>query len=142
MKFKFSLDSVLKVRRHQEKLQKQKLAEELVKKKEIDELKEQVRQKLENYLQDDRSVAAANIHTIKRHGKHMMQTHELIKKIGRESSEAEKNVSEVRNRLTEVHKSRHILEKVKEIEQHFYIRQREKNEQKNMDEIATQLFSR
>lgn len=142
MKFKFSLDSVLKVRRHQEKLQKQKLAEELVKKKEIDELKEQVRQKLENYLQDDRSVAAENIHTIKRHGKHMMQTHELIKKIGRESNEAEKNVSEVRSRLTEVHKSRHILEKVKEIEQHFYIRQKEKNEQKNMDEIATQLFSR
>lgn len=142
MKFKFSLDSVLKVRKHQEKLQKQKLAEELVKKKEIDELKEQVQTKLENYLKDDHGKTAENIHSIKRHGKHMVQTHELIKKIGLESSEVEKNVSEVRNKLAEVHKSRHILEKVKEIEQHFFSRKLEKTEQKNMDEIATQSFSR
>ena len=39
MKFKFSLEPVLKVRQHQEKVQQQKLAEELTNKNKISDLR-------------------------------------------------------------------------------------------------------
>ncbi|REL38680.1 flagellar export protein FliJ [Rhodohalobacter sp. SW132] len=142
MAFKFSLESVLKVRKHQEKVQKQKLAEELMKKKKIDDVKVEVQNKLNHYLETDSVQTAANIQTIKRHGRHVLQTHELIRKLGSESQEADKSVSEVRNSLADAHKECHILEKLKEVEQQMFSKKIQRSEQKTMDEIATQSFSR
>lgn len=142
MAFKFSLESVLKVRKHQEKLQKQRLAEELMKKKRIDDVKAEVHEKLNSFLQKDQFKNAENIQRIKRHGRHILQTHELIQKLGSESDEVEKSVSKVRETLADAHKRRHILEKLKEVEQGMFARRLQRDEQKNMDEIATQSFSR
>jgi len=142
MAFKFSLESVLKVRKHQEKLQKQKLAQELMKKKKIDDVKDEVHEKLNSYLTTNRAGEAQNIQKIKRHGRHILQTHELIQRLHSESQSAEKNVSKVRETLASAHKNRHILEKLKEVEQTTFKRDTQRNEQKSMDEIATQSFSR
>lgn len=142
MAFKFSLESVLKVRKHEEKIQKQKLAEELMKKKKIDDVKEDVHSKLKNYLGNDKIGEVQNIQRIQRHGRHILQTHELIQKLNSESQEMEKSVSEVRDNLTLAHKNRHILEKLKEVEQNGFARRLQRDEQKTMDEIATQSFSR
>lgn len=142
MKFKFTLDPVLKVRKHQEKVQKQKLAEELVKKNEIDELRAEVQNKLEDYLQNTQDRNIESIHGIKRHTKHMEQVHSLIKKLSTDLNKAEKAVSEERGKLAKAHKNRHILDKVKEFEQNIFAQKLMRNEQKSMDEIATQIFSR
>lgn len=142
MSFKFSLAPVLKVRKHQEKLQKQKLAKELMKKKKIDDIKEEVHSKLNSYLEKNNTQDAENIHKIKRHGRHVIQAHEIIKKLGNESEDVEKSVSNVRKKLASAHKNRHMMEKLKETEKEVFTKKTERDEQKNMDEIATQSFSR
>lgn len=142
MAFKFSLESVLKVREHEEKIQKQKLAEEMMKKKKIDQVKEDVQSRLRSYLNSSQSGEAQHIQTIKRHGRHILQTHELIQKLNSEADEADKSVTEVREKLASAHKNRHILEKLKESEQKMFARRLQQSEQKTMDEVATQSFSR
>ena len=142
MAFKFSLESVLKVRKHEEKIQKQKLAEELMKKKKIDDVKADVHSKLKSYLNNDRIGEAQNIQKIQRHGRHILQAHEVIQKLNSESQEINKSVSRVRENLASAHKNRHILEKLKEVEQSGFAQKLQRSEQKTMDEIATQSFSR
>ena len=141
MKFKFSLESVFRVRKHQEKLQKQKLAEELSKKKEIDTLRKRVQGRLENYLDNEQGTGAENIHQIRRRGKHVEEVHHLMNKLGDKLQEVEFSVDRERENLAEAHKRRHIMEKMKEFEQASFVEKIIKNEQKNMDEIATQTFS-
>ncbi len=142
MKFKFSLDSVLKVRKHQEKLQEQKLAEELMRKKGVDDLKTGISERLQSYLEDSGSKEAENVHAIKRHSIHLTETHKMIEKLDNESDEMKKTVDKIREKLSTAHKNRHILEVVKEIEKNLFLQQQNRNEQKNMDEIATQTYSR
>lgn len=142
MKFKFSLNPVLKVKKHKEKLQKQKLAEEISKKKEIEEMQHRVQEKLQSYLKENENPKVQSVHDIKRHNKHMEQVHMLIKKLKKKLNEAEDSVSKERDKLAEVHKSRHVIEKVKEFEQKIFNREIELSEQKFMDEISTQSFNR
>lgn len=142
MKFKFSLNSVLKVRKHQEKLQEQKLAEELLRKKGIDDLKAGISESLQTYLNDSKGNDAENIHAIKRHSVHLAETHKKIEKLDNESNEMDKTVKMVREKLSIAHKNRHILEVVKEVEKNMFMQQQNKTEQKSMDEIATQSYSR
>ncbi|MFO7845611.1 MAG: flagellar export protein FliJ [Balneolaceae bacterium] len=142
MAFKFSLESVLKVRKHEEKLQKQKLAEEMMKKKKIDQVKEDVKGRLETYLNGTNPDEAQNIQKIKRHGRHILQTHELIQKLNNEAQVADKSVIEVREKLAMAHRNRHILDKLKEAEKKVFSRRLQQTEQKTMDEVANQSFSR
>ncbi|HKL18874.1 MAG TPA: flagellar FliJ family protein [Halalkalibaculum sp.] len=142
MKFKFSLASVLRVREHQEKLQKQKLAEEVSKKKDINELREKVQMKLENYLQDARTAEAENIHLIRRRSRHMQQVHQHMNKLTGELEKAEVVVVKEREKLATAHKNRHILEKVREFEHQLFAKKLSQDEQKFMDEIATQTSGR
>lgn len=142
MKFKFSLDSVLKVRKHQEKLQEQKLAEELMRKKGIDDLRTGISAKLQTYLKDSGRKKAENIHAIKRHSVHVAETNKMIEKLDNESDEMKKTVEKVREKLSAAHKNRHILEVVKEFEKNLFLQQQNRTEQKHMDEIATQSYTR
>ncbi|MCC5914338.1 MAG: hypothetical protein JJU46_08195 [Balneolaceae bacterium] len=143
MKFKFSLAPVLKVRKHQEKLQKQKLAEELKKKQEINYLKSEVQEKLNSYLEHkNNSGKAENVQSVQRHGRHVLQVHELMRKINTDLKEAENSVTRQRKKLEMAHKNRHILEKVREMEKSVHYDKVMKLEQKNLDEIATQSYSR
>lgn len=142
MKFKFSLDPVLKVRDHKKKLQKQKLAEEMANKQEILELREQVQQKLKGYLENAEQAEIQNIQMVRQRGSHIQQVHQKMKKLSEKLSEADKNVSKARTDLAEAHKNLHIIEKVKEFEKSIFNDNVAKQEQKFMDEIATQSFSR
>lgn len=142
MKFKFSLAPVLKVRKHQEKLQKQKLAEELKKKQEIDSLKDEVQEKLNSYLEHSNGKEVENVQSIQRHGRHVLQVHQLMGKISTDLIEAENSVTRQRKKLAMAHKNRHILEKVREMEKSVHYDKVMKIEQKHLDEIATQSYSR
>ncbi len=142
MKFKFSLDPVLKVRMHQEKMQKQKLAREVMKQKEIDRLKSDAENKLEAFLSSTDASQAESVQTIKRHGRHVLQVHEVVNRLNEDLKKAEESISQERTKLAEVHKKRHILEKVREFEEGEFTQKVFRQEQKTLDEIATQLLSR
>ena len=142
MKFKFSLEPVLKVRQHQEKIQKQKLAEEVSNKNKITLLRNEVQGKLETYLEEQNNDPVANIHLIKRHNAHLLQVNDHINKLQDQEKEADGKVSEERGKLAEAFKKLSILEKVKEAEHGAFISDVAKADQKFMDEISSQSFSR
>lgn len=142
MKFKFSLEPVLKVRQHQEKVQQQKLAEEMTNKNKITSLRAEVKGKLENYLDNQQEDKVANIHTIKRHNAHLMHVNDHINRLKKEENKASEKVKEERGKLAEAFKKLSILEKVKENEQGVFVKELAKSDQKFMDEISSQSFSR
>lgn len=142
MKFKFSLEPVLKVRQHQEKMQKQKLAEELTNKNKISDLRNEVKGKLESYLDNKDQEEAANIHTIKTHNAHFIHVNDHINKLQEQEEKADEKVKEERSKLAEAFKKLSILEKVKENEHGSFVKDAAKTDQKFMDEISSQSYSR
>jgi flagellar export protein FliJ len=142
MKFKFSLEPVLKVRQHQEKVQQQKLAEELTNKNKISDLRNSVQGKLESYLETKDQDKAANIHAIKTQNAHLIQVNEHIHKLQQQEEQANKKVSNERSKLAEAFKKLSIIEKVKENEHGTFVRDLEKTDQKFMDEISSQSLNR
>ena len=142
MKFKFSLEPVLKVRQHQEKIQKQKLAEEVSNKNKITLLRNEVQDKLEDYLDEKTTERVSNIHLIKRHNAHLLQVNDHIQQLSSQEKVADGKVMEERGKLTEAFKKLSILEKVKENEHGVFIKDVAKADQNFMDEISSQSFSR
>lgn len=142
MKFKFSLDPVLKVRKHQKKIQKQKLAEQLAEKQKVEQLRDDTQYKLSEYLENSENNELKSVQMIRRHAAHMEQVHQKIEQLGRQLNQADEKVSKAREKLAEAHKNLHIIEKVKEFEIDLFKERLSKEEQKFLDEIATQSFSR
>lgn len=142
MKFNFSLDPVLKVRKHEEKIQKQKLAKEVQKKNQINRLQEEVKDKLTGYINESNTERAESIHHIKLHSLYIQEVHSTMKKLKDDESNAQKAIEEQRKHLEKVHKKRHILDKMKDFEFNTFNEYVERVEQKTLDEIAIQSFSR
>lgn len=142
MKFTFSLDSVLKVREHQEKIQQQKLAKEMQRKRNIEEIRNEVSTRLNQLLKSNELEQFESIHSLKQLGSQMMEAHQTMNRLNGEKKEAEKAVDKERVDLTKAHKKRHIMEKVKELELNLFSEKVSRNEQIRMDEIASQLFNK
>src|SRR6056297_3184153 len=114
MKFNFSLDPVLKVRKHEEKIQKQKLAKEVQKKNQINRLQSEVKDKLNGYLKESNTNSAASIHDIKLHSLYLQEVHTTMRNLKKEESDVQKAIEEEGQNLEKVHKKRHILDKMKD----------------------------
>lgn len=142
MKFNFSLDPVLKVRKHQEKIQKQKLAKEVQKKNQINRLQEEVKDKLSGYINESNINSAESIHDIKLHSLYLQQVHSTMTQLKQDESDVQKAIEERRQSLEKVHKKRHILDKMRDFEMNIFNEEVERVEQKTIDEIAIQSFSR
>ncbi len=142
MKFKFSLDPVLKVRQHQEKVQQQKLAEELTNKNKISDIRNAVKEKLENYLENKEEDKVANIHLIKAHDAHLIQANHKINELQQQEVKADEKVKTERSKLAEAFKKLSIMEKVRDTEHGAFVKNVAKTDQKFMDEISSQTFSR
>jgi len=142
MKFNFSLDPVLKVRKHEEKIQKQKLAKEVQKKNQINRLQSEVKDKLNGYLKESNTNSAASIHDIKLHSLYLQEVHTTMRNLKKEESDVQKAIEEEGQNLEKVHKKRHILDKMKDFEFNTFNENVERVEQKTLDEIAIQSFSR
>ncbi|PAU94623.1 flagellar export protein FliJ [Aliifodinibius salipaludis] len=142
MKFEFSLESVLKVRKHEEKVEKQKLAEKLNKKKHLNALKEKLKKELENHISENGSSTYASLHDLQRKQQYINDLYEKVKKVNSSLNSVKKAVDQQRDKLADVHKKRHIMEKVKEGEQELYFEEMSRQQRKVMDEVAAQTFSK
>ena len=142
MKFNFSLVPVLKVRKHEEKIQKQKLAKEVQKKNQINRLQSEVNEKLTGYINESNIKRAESIHDIKVHSLYLQEVHSTMRKLKNDESDIQKAIEEQRQNLEKVHKKRHILDKMKDFEFDSFNEKEERFEQKTLDEIAIQSFSR
>lgn len=142
MKFKFSLEPVLKVRKHQEKMQKQKLAEEVARQNEINALRDQQKEQLNGYLESSDEMETRTVLEVKRHTSHLENVHQRMVSLSKELDQASEKVKIEQQKLASAHKDLHIMEKVRDFEHSLFSDQMNKEEQKFLDEIATQSFSR
>lgn len=142
MKFNFSLESVLKVRKHEEKVQKQKLAKKISEKKQLSEKRIRLEEKLKGHLNEEGREEFMSLHNLKRHREYIHQIHQKMEKLNGSLEIVEDSLDEERDKLAAVHKERHIMEKVKEEEREEFLEKISRHQQKVMDEIATQSFSR
>lgn len=142
MKFNFSLESVLRVRKHEEKVQKQKLAKKISEKKQLSEQRLRLEEKLKGHLDEEGREEFKSLHNLKRHREYIHQVHQKMKKLNGSLEIVDNAVDQERDKLAAVHKERHIMEKVKEEEREEFLEKVSRYQQKVMDEIATQSFSR
>ncbi len=142
MTFRFSLEPVLRVREHKEKLQRQKLAEEMKRKKKIAEQKETVEAELKHFLAQKDLHKAHDIRKLKNSYVHLEHAHNAMGKLDRDMKKVDKAIFRERDKLVVAHRETHIMEKAKDREFSTYKIELERTEQKAMDEIATQFFNR
>ena len=142
MNFEFSLEPVLKVRKHEEKVEKQKLARKLNKKKDLNELKIQLKEELEKHLNDLESSSYRNVHDLQRYQQYVKDLHKKVKQVNSSLSTIKNAIEQQREKLADVHKKRHLMEKVKEEEKEIFLQEVSKKQRKVMDEVATQTFGK
>jgi len=142
MTFRFSLEPVLRVREHKEKLQRQKLAEEMKRKQKIAEQKETVEAELKSFLAQKDLHKAHDIRKLKNSYVHLEHAHNAMGKLDRDMKKVDKAIFRERDKLVVAHRETHIMEKAKDREFSTYKIELERTEQKAMDEIATQFFNR
>jgi len=142
MKFKFSLEPVLRVREHKEKLQQQKLAEKQRIKQILTDKKEEIAEELEQFLGEKDKSSVYDVRKLRNAYAHLEQSHQKIGQIARDMDKAEEAVNRERDKLVIAHRETHILEKVKDREHTEYKKEADRVERIKMDEIAAQFFSR
>ncbi len=142
MKFNFSLDPVLKVRKYEENIQKLKLAKEMQKKNQIKDLQAKVKEKLNTFINDSNGTNAESIHDIKMHSHYLQQVHLEIEKLDNKETDVKKSIQAVRKELEKVHQKRTILEKVKEFKIELFQEELQRTEQNTIDEISIQSFGK
>ena len=141
MKFTFSLDTVLQVRKQQEKVQQQALAGAIAEKRDLSRQKRKLQDRLEELFDKMNRGTLQDMRTLKQYQKQVQQLHGQLKEAHRGLREAEENVQKQRGQLAGAYKKRHIMENLKEAEQQNFLNEQAKQEQKVMDEIAIQKFS-
>ncbi|MDG5766747.1 flagellar export protein FliJ [Balneolales bacterium ANBcel1] len=142
MKFRFSLEPVLRVREHKEKIQQQKLAEKQRIKQILDERKSEIADELKQFLGEKEKASVYDIRKLRNAYAHMEHTHQMMGKIDRDAGKAQDEVNRERDKLLKAHRETHILEKIKDREHSAFREEADRMEQKHMDEIAAQYFGR
>lgn len=142
MKFRFKLETVLKIRAHEEKMEKQRLGVVL---NEWQALKDQ-QKNLENSLSEVHSrfiqQPESDMVKMKQYYGFIHDQHQTIYKLDHDMEKAEEKVIEQRKKLLEANKKTRMLEKLKEKERMKYRQELERMEQTELNEIATQRFNR
>jgi len=142
MKFEFSLESVLKVRKHEEDVQKQKLAEELSRKRALTRQIAELKKKIKDLIENADRGNFENLHNLRLHKSYVQEFHKRMQQLNQSLEVIDNSVKTERDKLALVHKKRNVIEKVKEEEYELYMEKVSKLQQKVMDEIASQTFSR
>lgn len=140
MKFRFKYRSLLKIRRHEQKRQQQKLAELLGRRQQMNRQLERLRDR-----PDPPALSEGGRHSVQgmRRGydhrmTHLKQVWELQEKLERLGRDIEKQ----RGRLLEASKKKRMLEKLEAQDRMRFLEEFQRREQLQQNEIATQLYNR
>lgn len=142
MKFRFSLEPVLRVREHREKIQKQKLAEKQRIKQVISDKKTMIAKELEQFLGEKDKSSVYDVLKLKNAYAHMENSHQLMGKLARDLEKADQAISNERDKLVKAHRETHMLEKAKDREHEEFKKETDRTERKQMDEVAANFYNR
>lgn len=142
MKFKFRFDSVLTVRKHEEELQKQKFANALRTKYHLENQIAEISEVMEKYNNAFENKLPSGRLGIMQHYAHIQDSQQKIWELKNAVNRAEEEVERERLKLIEVNKKTKMLEILEKKERKSFIQEMERVEERQLNEIATQLFNR
>ncbi|MEX1137480.1 MAG: hypothetical protein WEB89_11295 [Balneolales bacterium] len=142
MKFKFNLESILKVRMHEENLEKQKLAS-------LQNEETLLRNKFEECRQDLRKIdASRNAMELVNHNRERMMQNYVLEKglalnhLSQEIKEKKEVVNQQRKNVIEANKQFQIIKKLRQKALLEFIKETNRQDQLAQNEIATQVYYR
>ena len=142
MTFKFSLEPVLKVNEHREKVQQQKYADQIKAAQDIKNKISDLNNQLLNARDDEPKESLANVHTFRTRIGMMEQAHQQIHQLRTDLVKVDEKVKFERQKLVEAHRKTHMMETIKGKEFTAFRQMVDKVDQVQMDEVAAQIVSR
>ena len=144
-RFSFKLEPVLKIRTHEEELQKQAFARQMQQLIGLKEEHEKVQNELEQYSKEYDQGDHASRHSpaeYQRHYAFIQSRQQELAQLGHEIEKAEERTEQERKKLITANQKTRVLENLKERKRLEYLKEADREEQKVMNEIATQRFHR
>jgi len=141
MKFRFNLETVLKIRRHQEELEKQKLGLAIQQRNNILRSLQKVQGIMDALNKRFNSEKSVNANGLKRYYAALQDKQTTYMELKNKYAEAESEVLEQREVLLEANKKTKMLEKLKSRALSSYLRENDRVEQMELNEMATQKFN-
>lgn len=135
-KFTFRLATVLRVRKHQEQLQKQQFAKLVQKKVTLEDRKSEVQEALSTYIQSDSQTVGRN------HFVYIQSLHLSLFNLKNRIKKVDAEVERERKKLLEARKKTMALENLESKQKILFLRNLDRAEQIQMNEIAIQRFNR
>ena len=141
-RFEFELKSVLRVRRHQEELQRQKFASARKKRQELEQRKASIEQEVAQCNdRRNRAVDGSTPVSHRQHYSYLHQQQQAVRDLEQQIAKAEQQVEQERTKLVEANKKTRILENLEAKQKAAFHQKVERLEQKQINEIATQRFN-
>jgi flagellar FliJ protein len=141
MKFKFKLESVLKIRKHEEELQKQKLGVIMQRKQLINKRLQKVRDVMIDMNDQYLSKSQMDVTNLRGYYASLQDNQEVIWDLKQQLSETDKEIIKQRNALLEANKKTQMLEKLKSKALLTFVREMDRKEQLELNEMATQKYN-
>lgn len=145
MKFQFQFESVLKVRRHQEKEEQQKLATLTGKQAQLDQACRGLYEKIQAVEVDavaGQSSGSVPVTEVRRQYEQQHSLRDELWALQDEQRELAEAIDEQRKQLMEANRKTKILEKLKSRERAKFLKEQQQIEQNQQNEIATQIYNR
>jgi flagellar export protein FliJ len=142
MTFRFSLEPVLKVNEHREKVQQQKYADQVKVAQEIKDRITDLNHQLQNAKDDQPKDSLANVHSFRTRIGIMEQAHQQIHRLRNDLVKVDEKVKVERQKLVEAHRKTHMMETIRVKEFAAFRQMVDKVDQVQMDEVAAQIVSR
>ncbi|HKI45649.1 MAG TPA: flagellar export protein FliJ [Balneolales bacterium] len=144
-KFSFKLEPVLKIRIHEEELQKQAFAREMQQliglKGEYDKVQNELEQYSKEYENGNRALLQSP-NEYQRHYTFIQSRQQELARLNREIEQAKERTEQERKKLITANQKTRVLENLKERKRVEYLEEADREDQKVMNEIATQRFHR
>ena len=138
-KYKFELETVLKVRNYREKAQQQKYAQALQKQTSLENHKQSLIDELSSYAHWSNSQNGA-IDAL--HFQYIEQKHQQIRKMDERIVRAKSETEAERKKLLEARRNTKAMENLEHQHRMAYLKEMDREEQKVMNEIATIRYNR
>lgn len=141
-KFKFKLDTVLRVRRHKEEKARQKLADLRRRKMRLETQKSEINGDLKAFHNNrDEQVDRQTPVQHRQQYSYIHEQHKQIKQLDNKIENLAKQVAEQRKKLIEANKQTKILSNLKSKHKMNFLEEVDRLEQKQLNEIATQRYN-
>ncbi len=142
MKFQFRFDSLLSVRKHEQAKQRMEYAKALRVLYNFQQEKSQIENVLGEYNESFHINIPSGRYGMVQHYNFIQQSHQKIWELDKAIRRAEEDAERERLRLVEANKKMKMLEILENKERKNFIIAMERLEQKEMNEVATQLYNR